>query len=79
MLSVDECLEKLLACRTAPPGTEVNLPEEAIIKIVRNARDIFLQQPMLLEIAGGLAFSAYKFECSQHFLIILYIIYSFSR
>ena len=52
MQAVDECLEKLLAARGQPANTEVNLPEEYIIKIARAARDIFLQQPMLLEIAA---------------------------
>ena len=51
---VDESLQKLLACRKAPPGTEVNLPEEHIIKIARAARDVFMSQSMLLEIAAPL-------------------------
>ena len=52
MLSVDECIDKLLAGRNSIAGTEINLPEDAIIRVIRLARDVFLQQPMLLEIAG---------------------------
>eukprot|EP01039_Chlorochromonas_danica_P000681 gene681-737_t len=40
----------LLSVKTAPPGTEVNLPEDLIVKLVRAAREIFLQQPMLIEV-----------------------------
>ena len=50
---VDESLQKLLACRKAPPGTEVNYREH-IIKIARAARDVFMSQSMLLEIAAPL-------------------------
>ena len=40
----------LLAARSLAPGTEVYLPEEHIVKIVRSAREVFLSQPMLLEV-----------------------------
>ena len=43
-------LKTLLDARQVPPGTEVYLQEEHIVKIVRNAREIFLSQPMLLEV-----------------------------
>eukprot|EP00597_Dinobryon_sp_UTEXLB2267_P013757 CAMPEP_0170113888 /NCGR_PEP_ID=MMETSP0020_2-20130122/10276_1 /TAXON_ID=98059 /ORGANISM="Dinobryon sp., Strain UTEXLB2267" /LENGTH=290 /DNA_ID=CAMNT_0010340569 /DNA_START=77 /DNA_END=952 /DNA_ORIENTATION=+ len=33
-----------------PPGTEVNLPEDLIIRVVKAAREIFIQQPMLIEV-----------------------------
>mmetsp|Transcript_4384 Transcript_4384/g.3931 ORF Transcript_4384/g.3931 Transcript_4384/m.3931 type:complete len:313 (-) Transcript_4384:108-1046(-) len=49
---VDSAIEALLAVSSSPPGTEVHLPEEHIIKIVRTAREVFLQQPMLLEIGS---------------------------
>lgn len=47
---VDSAIEMLLSVIKQPVGTEVHLPEENIMKIVRTAREIFLQQPMLLEI-----------------------------
>ena len=51
---VDGAIEQLLSVKNAPPGTEVNLPEELIIKVVRAAREIFMQQPVLLEISAPL-------------------------
>jgi len=77
MLSVDECIDKLLACRNALPGTEVNLPEESIIRIVRTARDIFLQQPMLLEIAG-LTLSVHNNDNNNRNLFIFLMILFYS-
>ena len=49
---VDRAIAQLLSVKDSPPGTEVNLPEDLIIKIVRAARDIFMQQPILLEISA---------------------------
>ena len=47
---LDISIKTLLAARNSPPGEEVHIPEEHIVKIVRNAREIFLSQPMLLEV-----------------------------
>lgn len=47
---IDNAIHDLLSVSNKPPGTEVNLPEDVIIKIVRAAREMFLQQPMLLEV-----------------------------
>lgn len=47
---VDQALKSLLSVRNSPPGTEVNLSEDLIVKLVRAAREIFLQQPMLIEV-----------------------------
>jgi serine/threonine-protein phosphatase PP1 catalytic subunit len=49
-IDVDTPIKMLLAVQNSPPGTEVNLPEEMIIMLVRAARDIFIQQPMLIEV-----------------------------
>ena len=49
-IDVDTPIKMLLAVQNSPPGTEVNLPEEMIIMLVRSARDIFIQQPMLIEV-----------------------------
>jgi serine/threonine-protein phosphatase PP1 catalytic subunit len=51
-LDVDGAIEALLSVRNKPPGTEVNLPEEQLIKIIRQARAVFLSQPVLLEISS---------------------------
>ena len=49
---VNSALSQLLSVKSSPPGTEVNLPEELIVKIVRASREIFMSQPMLLEVAS---------------------------
>ena len=51
-IDVDGAITQLLSVINDPPGTEVTLPEDLITKIVRSARDIFLLQPMLLEISA---------------------------
>ena len=50
-LDIDASISTLLSVINEPPGTEVVLPEETIVKICRQARDVFLNQPMLLEIS----------------------------
>ena len=47
---VDTAIGMLLGVRKFPPGTEVRLPEDLVIKIVRAAREVFMSQPMLLEL-----------------------------
>ena len=47
---VDSAIAQLLSVQTSAPGIEVNLPEDLIIKIVRKGRDVFMQQPILLEL-----------------------------
>lgn len=49
-LDLDDAIAQLLSVKNSAPGTEVHLPEEQIIKIVRAARSIFLNQPILLEL-----------------------------
>jgi serine/threonine-protein phosphatase PP1 catalytic subunit len=47
---VDQALAQLLSVRDRTPRTDVNLPEDMVIKLVRKAREIFMKQPMLLEV-----------------------------
>jgi serine/threonine-protein phosphatase PP1 catalytic subunit len=49
-IDLDDAITQLLSVKNSPPGTEVHLPEEQIIKIVRAARSIFLNQPILIEV-----------------------------
>ena len=49
---IDSAITALLAVKNSPPGTEVNLPEEQIIKIVKQARSVFFSQPVLLEVSS---------------------------
>lgn len=50
LADVDAALGMLLGVRKYPPGTEVRVPEDLVIKIVRAAREVFMSQPMLLEL-----------------------------
>jgi len=49
-LAVDEIIASLLQVRSARPGKEVQLPERQITLLCNGAREIFLQQPILLEL-----------------------------
>ncbi len=52
MDDVDKAIAQLWSVQNEPPGTEVNLPEELLFKIVKRSRDIFISQPMLLEVSA---------------------------
>lgn len=47
---VEDCITKLLSVKSQRPGTEVALPGEDIAIVVKRAREVFLAQPMLLEV-----------------------------
>ena len=47
---IDDILGQLLSAREAPPQTEISLPEDTIVSLLGTARDILLEQPMLLEL-----------------------------
>jgi serine/threonine-protein phosphatase PP1 catalytic subunit len=49
-LDLDALIRELLSVASKPLGTEVNLPEELLIRIVRTVRATFLRQPVLLEL-----------------------------
>jgi hypothetical protein len=48
--AVDAIIEKLLSVRNARPGKEVQLSEDEIRGLCMQSREIFLGQPMLLEL-----------------------------
>lgn len=50
MKVVDSMLQTLLAAKKAKPGTPVNLKQDDIFTMLDIARDIFMSQPMLLEV-----------------------------
>lgn len=52
MEDIDKAIAQLWSVQNEPPGTEVNLPEELLFKIVKKSRDIFMSQPMLLEVSA---------------------------
>lgn len=49
-VDIDKILEKLLDVRGSKPGKQVNLSENEIKGIISKARDVFINQPMLLEL-----------------------------
>ena len=53
-LDINEVISKLLAVRSKPPGEMVDLSEKEIMSICIVARQIFLEQPVLLELEAPL-------------------------
>jgi serine/threonine-protein phosphatase PP1 catalytic subunit len=53
-IDVDVILEKLLSVRGAKPGKPVNLTEQEVRGLCIKARDIFIGQPILLELEAPL-------------------------
>ena len=49
---VDGIIELLLSARNKKPGTPVDLNSDDASKLCTMARDVFLQQPMLLELGA---------------------------
>mmetsp|Transcript_41627 Transcript_41627/g.61076 ORF Transcript_41627/g.61076 Transcript_41627/m.61076 type:complete len:328 (-) Transcript_41627:132-1115(-) len=49
-LDVDGIITKLLSVRSAHPGQQVDLPENDIKKLCLRAREVFLSQPILIEL-----------------------------
>ncbi|CAM9641177.1 unnamed protein product [Ascophyllum nodosum] len=47
---VEDCISKLMSVKSMRPGTEVALPGNDIAIVVKRAREVFLAQPMLLEV-----------------------------
>lgn len=53
-VDVDKILEKLLSVKGSKPGKQVNLLESEIQGLVTKAREIFISQPILLELEAPL-------------------------
>lgn len=53
-LDIDEIIESLLSVRSKPPGKFVNLKEKDIISLCVVSRQIFMDQPVLLELNAPL-------------------------
>ncbi|DAZ98716.1 TPA: hypothetical protein N0F65_006748 [Lagenidium giganteum] len=49
-IDVDSIIEKLLSVRGARPGKQVNLSETEIRGLCLHSRDVFLSQPILVEL-----------------------------
>jgi serine/threonine-protein phosphatase PP1 catalytic subunit len=53
-IDVDDIIDQLLDVRGCRPGKEVNLKEEQIKGILLRVREIFMNQPCLLELSAPL-------------------------
>jgi len=51
---IDSVIQQLLAVRSARPGKEVMLPERQITQLCHASRDVFISQPILLELEAPL-------------------------
>ena len=49
-IDVDNIIDQLVAVRGAKPGRQVNLTETEIKWLCTKSRDVFTQQPVLLEL-----------------------------
>jgi len=53
-IDIDKIIEKLLSVKGSKPGKQVNLLESEIQGLVNKAREIFISQPILLELEAPL-------------------------
>lgn len=53
-VDIDKVIEKLLTVKGMKPGKQVNLSENEIRSLCLKSRDIFISQPILLEIEAPL-------------------------
>lgn len=51
-IDIDSIISQLLDVRAQKPGKLVKLQEQEILGIVRIVKDIFIQQPMLVEVSS---------------------------
>lgn len=53
-LDIDRIIEKLIEVRGSKPGKQVNLSEQEVRGLCIKAREIFINQPMLIELEAPL-------------------------
>jgi len=53
-VDIDKILERLLSVKGSKPGKQVNLLESEIQGLVTKAREVFISQPILLELEAPL-------------------------
>jgi serine/threonine-protein phosphatase PP1 catalytic subunit len=53
-LDIDRIIEKLIEVRGSKPGKLVNLTEQEVRGLCIKAREIFINQPMLIELEAPL-------------------------
>lgn len=62
-IDVDSIIDRLLAVRGAKPGKLVNLQENEIRMLCIKARDLFISQPILLELEAPLKVCGKEWGC----------------
>lgn len=66
---IDSIIEQLLGVRGARPGRQVNLTEGEIRWLCVKSREIFLSQPVLLELEAPIKICGECAHFSFHFLV----------
>ena len=61
-LDIDSVIERLLEVRGSRPGKQVNLAENEVRALCMKAREIFMSQPVLLELEAPIKI------CGNHIL-----------
>ncbi len=67
-IDIDRILDKLLEVRGSKPGKQVNLSEKDIRSLCIKSRDIFIEQPILLELESPLKVCGKKFQRKKLFI-----------
>ena len=62
-VDIDNVIEQLLAVRGARPGRQVNLTENEIKWLCTKSREIFIQQPVLLELEAPIKICGLCVHC----------------
>lgn len=62
---VDHIIDQLLSVRGARPGRQVNLTEGEIVFLCKKGREIFTQQPVLLELEAPIKVSLLRGRFSR--------------
>ena len=53
-VDIDQIIDRLLEVRSAKPGKQVNISEQEIRELCNRSREIFLAQPILIELEAPL-------------------------
>lgn len=62
-IDVEVIIEKLLACKDYKPGKQANITEQEIRGLCIKAREIFINQPILLELEAPLKICGNSTKC----------------
>lgn len=59
-LDIDRIIDKLIEVRNCKPGKQVNLTEQEVRGLCIKAREIFISQPILIELEAPLKICGIK-------------------